>query len=432
MDSKHLMRKGFISLIVLLLSALAFFPALLTPGWVAIPSGLAVLTAISLWGLFTTIVSLQNQPRHMLETLEQENLTDLARSSSPWAFAAKGIVGQIEKLVAQREKNHLFLKQLTSHITDALLCYTDQGRVVYANESLLQMAQIQSLTVLASLQSKNPVLAAAVVGEQTIVLKSDDADTHFQIQRNRFSLGDEWHTLVVITNISAGVYRAESQSWHRLLRILNHETANTVAPVASLAATLARRYGHLNPELEEGLGVIGRRIDRMMEFAGRVRLFSRLPQPVMTPFNLNKLIEDTTTLMQARWPVVNLLCSLPDSAVVLNGDASLLQQALINLLQNSAEALTNTPAPVVSIELNHTSSNICIVVADNGPGIPPELTGDVFVPLFTTKPHGSGLGLSLSREIAIQHGGKLQLLKNTANGASFELSIPKERIEAGF
>lgn len=428
MDSDRLLRKIIGYVLLMVFAGVCFLPALDHKGWVAIPAGLFVLFAASLSSFVAAVLQLKRMPDRLVKMLDCENLTDLAGSDSPWAPAASTLVRKIETLVAQREQQHLLLRLIMENTADAVLCCGEDGRVTFANKAFLRLAGLPSLVYFKTLAGHNPRLAQMIASNDDSERYTESGGVgtvYYKITHTRFRMDDQWFLLSVVSDISAGIVRNESESWHRLLRILNHEIANTISPVSSLTSVLAQRYGDVNPELGEGLGVVARRIERMIEFAGRIRTFSKMPEPVMTRVVFSQLVEETLVLMQSRWPGIRFGLTMPGPIITIRGDAALLQQMLINLLQNSAEALTDTPGPTVTIGIEEGESSVKVRICDNGAGIDPAVAGDIFVPMFTTKQGGSGLGLSLSREIALKHSGMLELVQKDGPGTCFVLTISR-------
>ncbi len=434
MDSSILARRIIVKCMLIALSSALFLPVIQHPGWVAVPAGLGALFIILLSSLIQDVTSIKNLPRKLIETLDHENLTDIARSDSPWAPAASILINRIEVLVAQREQQHFLLEQITGNSTDGLLCYDNNRGVRFTNRAFLSICEMPSLVNYTKLQQHNPLLfdqlETDATNETSFTLSKHGLQIHYKCSKVKFRTGDEWLTLAIFTDISAGIFRRESESWHRLLRILNHEIANSVAPVASLVRVLSQRYSTFDPELEEGLGIIVRRIEGMLQFSENIRSFSRLPDPVMESVNLNQMIKDTVVLMNIRNLKVEIQSELPMQDVIIKGDINLLQQMIINLVQNSLEAVVNIEEPFVCIRLSLTDDSALIIISDNGPGIEEVNRDDIFVPFFTTKAKGSGIGLSLSREIAVRHGGMISLdTTPVTRFTTFMIALPNNGAE---
>lgn len=431
MDSERLARRVIWWSVLIAIVSLAIFPAITHQGWVAIPLGLLLVDVVFFSLLFRDVKRLKMVPARMIETLNRENLSDLARTASPWAPAASVLVQRIETLVAAREHHHFLLQQIVGASTDGILCWSDAGRVLFTNQAFLSLIGCESLHRIESLQHLAPRIFDLLVGlrpQQPLFFseRSQGHERHFQLMSVRFFSAGEWLTVAFLTDVSQGMYLRQRESWHRLLRILNHEIVNSVAPVSSLARVLADRYAGVGGELAEGLGVIVRRIEGMVLFAEKIRTFSRIPDPVKQVFNFGQLIHEAVLLMRANAPEVNFREDTPVGGVFVCGDSGLLQQLAIALLQNAVEAVALGHEPVVSVRLTTSQQVVRLSVVDNGPGVAAGLFSEIFVPFFTTRPRGSGIGLSLARDIAIRHGGNIHLISNpeAGQGATFEFWVP--------
>jgi nitrogen fixation/metabolism regulation signal transduction histidine kinase len=214
------------------------------------------------------------------------------------------------------------------------------------------------------------------------------------------------HTLVMLHDLSAALSEEEHRAWQRLIRVLSHELNNSLTPIGSLADTLSNllaRHGAAIPqkELHDGLEAIARRSASLSRFVGGYGRLARLPPLVWQPFRLDLAIARVAQLEQ-RVPVV-LVGHAP---LTVDGDEDQLGQALVNLLRNAAEsALFNRGG--VHIDWFVQGGEACVRLVDDGIGLPQ--TDSLFVPFFTTKPEGSGIGLSLTRLIVEAHGGTVAL-----------------------
>lgn len=430
MDSELLARRLILWCVLIAMVALGFIPALMHKGWVAIPIGLVLLGAVLFLMVFRDVKRLKMIPAQLIDTLNRENLSDLARTNSPWSPAASALVQHIENLVAAREHHHFLLQQIVNASTDGILCYGDGGKVLFANRAFLSLIKSESLVMIASVEHQAPHVYGYLVEsrsgtQQFFSLHDQGHERYFQLSSVRFFSAGEWLSVAIFTDVSQGMYLRERESWHRLLRILNHEIVNSVAPVSSLARVLADRHAGDGGELGEGLGVIVRRIEGMMRFAENIRTFSKLPEPVKVVFNFRQLVHETVLLMSANAPEVRFKELLPEEVVFVCGDAGLLQQLVIVLLQNAVDSVAPIVDPTVTVRLALSEQVVCLTVADNGPGVDARLSSEIFVPFFTTRPRGSGIGLSLARDIAIRHGGNIHLVgpAEPSAGAVFEFSM---------
>ncbi|HEX5725046.1 MAG TPA: ATP-binding protein [Longimicrobiaceae bacterium] len=235
----------------------------------------------------------------------------------------------------------------------------------------------------------------------------------WEVRRDPFRQGGRPHELLVISDLSRALREEERQAWQRLIRVLSHEINNSLAPIQSIAGTLQGLAGQRPPpddlqeDLVSGLAVIGGRARALSRFMASYARLARLPAPSLEPLELGPWVERTAELeTRLRVRVV------AGDPTVVQADPDQLDQLLINLLRNAADAALETGGGV-RVGWSRNGASVEIWIEDDGPGLPD--TGNLFVPFFTTKPNGTGIGLVLSRQIAEAHGGTLTL-ENRADG----------------
>ena len=237
--------------------------------------------------------------------------------------------------------------------------------------------------------------------------------------------------LAVLLDIEPEIRASEAAALRELMQVLSHEIMNGLTPVASLAATVQDLLAEENPisiaQAREALGVLSRRAEGLARFADSYRTLARLPPPTLAPTSLADLIEEGARLFRSRWSQTGaaLLTHTPAYDVQMAVDRDQVMQALLNLLANAAEAaLAGSGEPLVRLTGISQGDGLVLVVADNGAGVPDALREHIFRPFFTTKPQGTGVGLSLGRQVARGHGGELVLAPSQAGvGAVFELRL---------
>jgi two-component system nitrogen regulation sensor histidine kinase NtrY len=249
------------------------------------------------------------------------------------------------------------------------------------------------------------------------------ASGRWGMRRSTFRQGGVPHSLVVMTDLSRTLREEERQAWQRLVRVLGHELNNSLAPICSIAGSLEdimkrqARPSDWEEDLRRGLRVIADRSGALSRFMKDYGRLARLPKPQLRPVAISALVSGAVGLEQ-RMPVEIL--SGPDA--VLEADADQLQQLLINLIRNAVDASLETGGRV-RIGWSRNGSSLRVFVQDEGPGI--ANPSNLFVPFFTTKPTGSGIGLALSRQIAEAHGGNLTLANRIAErGCEASLNLP--------
>ena len=242
----------------------------------------------------------------------------------------------------------------------------------------------------------------------------------WDIRRSTFREGGAQHQLLVLTDLSRTLREEERIAWQRLLRVLGHELNNSLAPIKSVAGSLAAllnrqpRTADWNEDLRRGLEVISSRADSLARFVDSYSKLARLPQPRFEPLSIGALAHRVASL-ETRLPVK--VVSGPE--VIVHGDSVQLEQLLINLVRNAVDASLETSG---AVEFGWTQNNgqVELRISDEGPGL--ASTANLFVPFFTTKADGSGIGLVLSRQIAEAHGGTLTL-DNRADGHGCEARL---------
>lgn len=233
------------------------------------------------------------------------------------------------------------------------------------------------------------------------------------LRRSRFRQQGRLHELVVLSDVQRIFREEERQTWQRLVRVLGHEINNSLAPIQGLADALRRQleHGERTPDLEEdlrsGLGIIQRRAEALGRFLTAYTRLAKLPPPRLQPLRVDVLIQRVSGLTQRQVEVK------PGPEITLSGDSDQLEQVLLNLLHNAVDAVAENGGGV-SVTWSLQGTHLEILVLDEGPGI--ANPSNLFVPFFTTKPEGNGIGLVLSRQIVEAHGGTLTLRNRTDQG----------------
>ncbi|MEO8314348.1 MAG: HAMP domain-containing sensor histidine kinase [Pseudomonadota bacterium] len=235
--------------------------------------------------------------------------------------------------------------------------------------------------------------------------------------------------LISLQRLAGDLDAVELTAWDDMARVLAHEMMNSLTPIASLSQSLdgLLRAGAGTEEVAGALETITRRSQGLLRFVERYRQVADLPEPQLQTTALGKLMEGVERLVRPALDErgVALTSLVTPAELVTRLDPDLLEQALINLLRNAADAAADGPQPTVSVECRLEPGNCIIDVRDNGPGLTAEQREQIFVPFFTTKPGGSGIGLSLARRIAQAHGGHVSVFPNEPRGSVFRLSLPE-------
>jgi nitrogen fixation/metabolism regulation signal transduction histidine kinase len=232
------------------------------------------------------------------------------------------------------------------------------------------------------------------------------------------------HTLLLLADVSLPLQEEEQAAWKRLIRVLGHELSNSLAPIKSIAGSLLARVDHMEGEedtirdFRRGLGVVESRADALHRFVQSYRLLAQLPPPHLKIVPLGPLLERVALLEQRLQVQLN-----PGPTVALNADPDQLEQMFINLLANAVDSTLANHSKSVRMSWRTVDSSVAVIIDDSGLGI--ANTENLFVPFYTTKPKGSGVGLALAQQIARAHGGEIRLLnRDDADGARATIRLP--------
>lgn len=307
------------------------------------------------------------------------------------------------------QKQEHFYHSLLQEVPSGVLAWDRSGKIVIANSAALHLLKCNQLSNSQQVER---------------LLTNREIYNHLSISRNQMTLQGEVFTLLSIKDIQDELSDKESESWSKLTHVLTHEIMNTIAPVISLSQTLSM-YSDMNEKAKQGLSIIQGQSERLMEFTESFRHLSYMPQPEKKPFLLNELVRKLEILLETDFRENQITFSVQchPLSIEINGDENQLSQVFLNLLKNAMQALEGRTDGVISLRVSQTE-HILIEIADNGIGIPEELQEKVFIPFFTTKSEGTGIGLSLCKQIIRQHQGHLSIGISQPGKTIFIIELP--------
>lgn len=358
-----------------------------------------------------------------------------------------------EKFIEASQKEaqeYNYLTTLIQQLGVGIISFDDKGRVQLVNDSLKKLLGKDELINLQSIKSISPELYESLVGGESKVLKVTLAGKLYQLSINisEFKLRQNSFTLVSIQDIKGELDENEMTAWQKLIRVLTHEIMNSVAPITSLSGTLNTMVGqsqtsrvpldaHQLSSLHDGLDAIENRSNGLMNFTEAYRSLTRVPlpniQPVVGQLYFQRIISLFTPTLSGTQ--IQFESQLPKGDFTLQIDPDLMEQVFINLLKNAKEAVSLSEGRIllkVSQDPNGNGKTLSdlqhspftISIEDNGPGIPLKIAEKVFIPFYTTKTTGSGVGLSLVKQIVLLHQGQIDF--NTladGKGTHFNVSL---------
>ena len=335
---------------------------------------------------------------------------------------------KIQQIKIENHQQEQYFRALIEHVGTGILTYDDRGFVIHANSTLKKMLGLEQFTHLKQLERIDDSLLHALKQIQQqdrklITFNGKQGKVNVSIRASSFKNKDQTLTLLSVQDINRELDEKELDSWMRLIRVLTHEIMNSIAPVTSLSESLASYFQKdgkaISPEevnekmigtTIRGLEVIREQGRGLIKFVESYRKLTRLPKPDKKVIRVNDLLEKMILLnqVQNQDSSIQLEKKLQSADLEIQADEKLISQVLINLIKNSREALAETEnARIVLLAGRNKNGQVEICVKDNGPGIPTDMLDEIFVPFFTTRENGSGIGLSLSRQILRLHGGSL-------------------------
>jgi nitrogen fixation/metabolism regulation signal transduction histidine kinase len=301
----------------------------------------------------------------------------------------------------------------------------------FDRDGLLQLVNNAGLQLLELPYSRCFGRSARELGLEALLGSRDQAihvfpgkPTRWLLRKAAFRQEGVPHTLLLLTDVSLPLQEEEQIAWKRLVRVLGHELSNSLAPIKSIAGSLLMRVESLSGDqaalhdFRRGLAVVESRADALHRFVQSYRLLAQLPPPKLRPVAIAPLLERVVLLEQRLHVQLD-----PGPAATLNADPDQLEQMFINLLANAVDASLANGSRPVRATWDRNGSNLSVIIEDRGLGI--ANTENLFVPFYTTKPAGSGVGLALAQQIARAHGGEIQLAnREDGTGARATVRLP--------
>ena len=341
---------------------------------------------------------------------------------------------------AEKEVQFRFLEMLVEHLRVGILTVDESGKIRLANQALKDLLNRDVLFSLRSLESVDPALVTVldeiISGETRLVkVRVDNQLLQLSVHASEFRLEDKNHKLISMQNIRNELDAREMEAWQKLIRVLTHEIMNSVSPIISLSETmhgllnqheayLKSRDKSLYDTLDKGLEAIKVRSEGLYSFTQSYRKLTAIPRLALTETTTATIIDNVVTLManQLKEKRIELKVINPPIPVVVDPD--LMQHVLINLLLNAVEAVATKPGPTITIGASKDEKGgVQIFVRDNGEGID-EVTGEkIFIPFFTTRKNGSGIGLALAKQILHLHHADIRFTSEKGKGTEFVIVL---------
>ena len=438
MYSKSLFSAVLFRIILIIISSFAFISVIpyLQKEYYLSLIGIGILIIYQVYNLVHYVNRTNRKLAHFFNSVRNED-SMLTYSKNHEGKIFESLYGSLNELNhsigevrRQNARQSIFLNSLVEQVGVGLISYTKDGNVEIFNNAAKRLLQISQLSNISDISRRYPELFNCIVelqpdNHQVMKVITEQSVLFLSLKRSIFKFENETLNLLSIQNIRAELEQNELDSWQKLIRVLTHEISNSVSPITSLANTTKKYFIKKDTgsimnfdELDDAL--LHKTVDSLdtiestgkglIDFVSKYKSLTALPQPKFEKFIISDLFEKLQNLLkeEANSNGIALEFNSSPDTLDLTADFSLLEKVLINLIKNAFQALDKSLNGKVYVNAyNNIENRVIIEVKDNGGGIPANIIDDIFIPFYTTKNSGSGIGLSLSRQIMRLHSGTI-------------------------
>jgi two-component system nitrogen regulation sensor histidine kinase NtrY len=401
-----------------------------------------LLAVLILFQIISLIHYIEKTNRIVTSFLESVRFSDFSRT-----FQAEGlgssfdnlkkafnkVIEDFQKIRSEKEEHYFYLQNIISHIEIGIIAYQKDGTVEMINNAAKKLFNVQHLKNIQLLETWNPGLELVFFniepGDNELVkVKRGEDLLQLSIQATEFKINERDIILVSIKNIQSELEEQEMEAWQKLIRVLTHEIMNSIAPIASLTSTVNLMVSEVAESIEKqagenfdregiddiinALNTIHKRSTGLIHFVEKYRNLTRIPKPNFSVYKIRDQFDNIYSLLEKeiKEKKIKFEMSIVPEKLELTADEQLIEQVLINMVKNSIHALDNSEKKKITLKayINNNGKRV-IQVIDNGQGIIKEVGDKIFIPFFTTKSSGSGIGLSLSKQIMRVHNGNIKV-----------------------
>jgi len=353
------------------------------------------------------------------------------------------VVKKLKKSKLAKDDRQQYLTTIVQHVGIGLITFNERGEVQIMNIAAKRLLKVENIKNINSLNSISEELVRCfrdlkTGGRSLITLEIGGDERQLSVYAIELTLGLETFKLISLQNIRSELEEKEMEAWQKLVRVLTHEIMNSVTPISSLSNTVEGEivgfldYGEGQPNISKedledihlAVQTIQRRSDGLIRFVNDFRSLTHTPEPEFQMTSVMELFNQLSVLLknEVESNSIQFIVNVKPQNLALNIDPELIQQVLINLIKNAVQALEERENKIIELlAYQDEKSNTLFILKDNGPGIDEEAQTKIFIPFFTTKKSGSGIGLSLSRQIMRQHNASISVKSKIDEGTEFIL-----------
>jgi signal transduction histidine kinase len=357
----------------------------------------------------------------LMNNMDQRILENFTRALMP-------LIKKLGTSTKTRKPNIYICKKILELADTGIVAYSiNTGEVIWINESFKELLKIPTLKNIQFVKKRSQnifktVFEAQHVNGSTITIDPEKNKTKLLISTTRFQIDKEEFKLIVLQNIDDTLNQNQSEAWNKLLHIMTHEIMNSIAPISSLAETLqteiklniedSKKHPLDTNDLYLSINSIQKRSEGLINFSKSYRGLNKITTINASKVYVRELFDGINNLLKSslKSKGIDLQFIIDNQKLQINMDAALIEQVLINLIMNSVDACTEIAHPKITVSAKTSNEGFAVIkVTDNGKGIPDEIVDKIFIPFFSSKKKGSGIGLSLSQQIMFLHKGKIQV-----------------------
>lgn len=431
-----------------LLFAVAFCIAFLfVKGYKQYAAPLMLVAAWQVYDLYLLLKRAQDEVKAFAESIHYRdfsryfNVKTAPTELQPLREGFNEINNTFKEIRSEKEMQYQYLQKILELVDTGILSFkTESGEINWINDTFKRMLNIPYMRTIESLHKRDEHLHEEVVAikpgvSKIVTIEKDNRPLKLLLSATTFQTEGVVNKIVAFQNVNEALDETEAKAWQKLLRVMTHEIMNSVAPISSLADTLKRNLTATLDEMNEpnddwadlelGLETIQRRSEGLLKFAESYRSLNKITNLNLQRIPISSLFGNLTTLMAPTLDQkhIQLDTILKDPQLEVMADTNLLEQVLINLMVNAIDAVKDVASPLITLSAYNDNGKIAIRVADNGPGIDADTIDKIFIPFFSTKKTGSGIGLSLCKQIMLLHKGTIHVNSIPGKGTAFLITL---------
>ncbi len=413
-----------------------------------LPMILTIVLIVQVIELILYLNRLSREIARFIENLSHQDLSEkfeeksMGRPFRDLYRSLNRIVAELEGIKLEKEAQYNYMQIILGHISTGIISVKDKDEVVLMNESARELLDLPERISWKGIASRNPELAGEINkirgrGKRLVEVTVNGVLRHLSLNVSSVRILGSRYRIITLQDIRTEIEQKEIEAWHKLIQILRHEIRNSVTPIASMSETIlmlvedqlgrTKKPSELAErdmeDIHSSIRTVHDRSERLYRFVEKYRQLTRLPPPEKETLSVKDLFGTMLKFFgnEAGSGNIRLLADPVDEHLLLYADPSLTEHVLINLISNSIQALEDRQNGQIRLYAKKTDHHILVSVEDNGPGIDPADLQDIFLPFYTTRKEGMGIGLSLSRQIMNLHGGVLTVDSRPGEKTVFSL-----------